>query len=138
MSTYRTNVELVTFEALEAGVLKGDDTCLGNYLEIGNLLAIFNSTDQGLMVYQRLYNTLLEVICDPLLPYFWRCRCRQEIQRPLEWMLSLEDSNRVRRLVFLMREELVTLSRYPLHPPKHTSRKLSISPKLLNSWGLFR
>ena len=104
------------FSALEAAVRYGyrpdDPHLLDLYLKMGAEQANGQSEAVERRLHLRLFNTLLDAICDSSVARHWRCLCLDNIYRPLRAMERLARSGEHKDQLRHLRFELSTLSHY--------------------------
>ena len=104
------------FSALEAAVRYGQRPdsphLLYRYLEMGAEQANGQPEAVERRVHLRLFNTLMEAICDCSVARHWRCLCLDTIYRPLCAMERLARSGDQKGEIHRLQYELFALSHY--------------------------
>ena len=66
---------------------------LYNYLSDCEAVALSFDESNAKRLLERAIDTFVEVICDPSVPYHWRCLCLDNLYRPISRLRRIEVSD---------------------------------------------
>lgn len=97
------------------GTKPDDPDLLFDYLQHPEVMKSEICIDCQRALYQRQFQTLLEVFCDHCVPEHWRHLCLDSINRPLLALHRLALSNEDWAQIYQFKKELMTLNNYFNH-----------------------
>ncbi|WOD08298.1 hypothetical protein [Marinomonas sp. GJ51-6] len=107
---------LVPFSVLEqtiqAGQCVDSPEILDHYLTLTTEYAERLSIPDATSLHQRVFNVLLDTVCDTSLPPHWRQTCLDKVYLPLSQLKRLIVTYQDARSYFKMEHSLRTLSHY--------------------------
>lgn len=116
MNSHNQNItELTKLElAIRSGQYPDSPNLLYYYLNFGKDYADSWAEPSRHKVYERLFNTLIDAISDPLVAVQWRQLCLDNINRPLIELDKLAKTTMARKLLRRRYAELTLLANYYL------------------------
>lgn len=110
-----TNIEHSSMIELEIQIRLGQQP--DNPALLQDYLSISQAVHNNYTLQLRIFNTLLDTICDVTIAYHWRCQCLDSIHQPLLALQRLAITTQEQVNGQHLCHELATLSHYFMLPP---------------------